>query len=33
MAEIARAETVGAALEMLDIARVPRIGDWTDRAN
>jgi len=33
MAEVARAETVGAALEMLDIARVPRAGGPIDRAN
>jgi len=33
MAEIARAETVGAALEMLEIARVTRTGDSIDRAN
>ena len=33
MPEVARAEAVGAALEMLETARVPGPGDWIDDAN
>ena len=33
MPEVTRAETVGADLQMLDPARVPRTGDWIDHAN
>jgi dienelactone hydrolase len=33
MPEVARAQTVGAALEMLDTARVPRTSQWIDDAD
>lgn len=33
MPEVTRAQTVGAALEMLDTARVPRTSHWIDDAN
>ena len=33
MQDVARTETVGAAVEMLDIARVPRTSDWIDHTD
>lgn len=33
MPEVTRAEAVAAALEMLDLSRVPRTSDWIDHAN